>query len=286
LLNSYSDEDICKLDNISLEIRKKIIEMLYKIGNEYKGHAGPALSIVDIITCLYFSEMNIYPEDPKNENRDRFILSKGHACPALYVALALRGFFPTEELFKFRHINSILQGHPDMNKTPGVDFSTGSLGNGLSIAFGIALSGKIYKKNYRVFCIVGDGEVDEGIIWESLMSSSKYNLNNLILFVDRNNLQSCGKTCDISDIEPLDKKFKSFNWNILTINGHKIREILSAIYKIKNRNIQFPNKPTVIIANTIKGKGISFIENNNSWHQCPITKEQYIEAMKELGGIG
>ena len=269
-------EEINRLKKISNNIRSLIIEMLFRIGLDYKGHPGPALSIVDLITCLYFKVLSIDPKNPNWSDRDRFILSKGHACPALYVALALKGYFDKSCLLTFRHIGSILQGHPDMRKTPGIDMTTGSLGNGLGAGIGVALSAKIDKKNFRTFVLLGDGEMQEGLVWESIMMAGHYRLNNLIAIIDRNKWQSCDSVENTINIEPLFEKLDSFNWDIIEINGHDIKEIMQAFSKSDNK------KPKAIIANTTKGKGISFMEENNMWHQYPITEENYNIAKSEL----
>ena len=235
-------------------VRKNIVEMIY---TAQSGHPGGALSCADLLTCLYFSEMNVDSKNPKDENRDRLVLSKGHASSALYAVLAEKGFFPKEELLGFRNINSMLQGHPDMNKIPGVDMSTGSLGQGLSAANGMALAAKLDHKDYRVYAILGDGEIEEGQIWEAAMSASHYKLDNLCVIVDYNNLQIDGKVTEVMNVTPIDEKFKSFGFHVLNIDGNDIDEILEAFDKARNSK----GRPTVIIAKTIKGKGISFMED-------------------------
>lgn len=258
------------------ELRKLIIDMLYKIGPERRGHPGPALSIAEILTCLYFEIMNIDPQNPKWPDRDRFILSKGHACPALYAALAIKGYFKKEELQTFRHIDSMLQGHPDMRKTPGIDMTAGSLGHGLAAGVGMAISAKMDKKQYKVYVVIGDGETQEGLIWEAAMYAGNLKLDNLIIIIDKNRFQGGGHISCIVNIDPLDEKLRSFNWEVVRCNGHDITDLLKA-FKTPSRN-----KPLAIIAETVKGKGISFMEEDNSWHQKAITKEQYEIAMKEL----
>ena len=265
------------LKEIATNIRIDIIEMLAEAKS---GHPGGSLSITDILTVLYFEEMNIKVEEPKWENRDRFILSKGHAAPALYAALAERGYFPKEELKSLRKFGSILQGHPDMKKTPGIDMSTGSLGQGLSVANGIALSGKLDKKDYRVYTIIGDGELQEGQIWEAGMSTAHYNLDNLTVFVDLNGLQIDGSNEEVMNVSPVDKKFEAFGWNVLVINGHSLEEIKDALTKAK----EVKGKPTAIIAKTVKGKGVSFMENQASWHGTAPNEEQKVQALSELKG--
>ena len=270
------ENTVKELEKIAKEIRIDIIEMLYRTGMDYKGHPGPALSIVDILSCLYFHEMNIDPLKPNYADRDRFILSKGHACPALYAVLAKKGFFNKSHLKTVRHINSILQGHPDMKKTPGIDFTAGSLGHGLGAGLGIALAGRLDKKNYKTYVILGDGEMQEGLIWEAVMTAGHYGVNNLVAIIDRNRFQSCDSVERTLDIEPLSDKLRSFKWEVIDIDGHDIGEILSSLTPGGE------SKPRAIIANTIKGKGVSFMENDNSWHQKSIDDDQYFKAIKEL----
>lgn len=267
--------NIEELKNIAKTIRKDIIEEVYSANS---GHPGGALSIADIITALYFNEMNIDPKNPKDENRDRLILSKGHASAALYAALAEKGYFPKEDLKTFRNINSYLQGHPDMKHIPGVDMSTGSLGQGLSAANGMAMMLKLDKNPARVYCICGDGEIEEGQIWEAAMSSSKYKLDNLCLIIDNNNLQIDGTIEEVKSSYPIDDKFKSFGFNVITINGHDFSQILQAFEEAKNCK----DKPTAIIAKTIKGKGITFMENQVGWHGKAPSQQEYEQAIKEL----
>ena len=243
------------------------------------GHPGGSLSIADILTVLYFNELNIDEKNPKWEDRDRLVLSKGHCAPALYSVLANRGFFDKKELKTLRRLGSFLQGHPDMKKTPGVDMTTGSLGQGLSAANGMAIAAKLDNKSYRVYCILGDGEIEEGQIWEAAMASNKYKLDNLCVIVDNNNLQIDGKIEDVMSPYPIDEKFRSFGFQIIKIDGNDIDEILKAFEVAKN----VKGKPTCIIAKTIKGKGISFMENEASWHGKAPNKEEYDKAVKELG---
>ena len=243
------------------------------------GHPGGSLSIADILTVLYFNELNIDEKNPKWEDRDRLVLSKGHCAPALYSVLANRGFFDKKELKTLRKLGSFLQGHPDMKKTPGVDMTTGSLGQGLSSANGMAIAAKLDNKSYRVYCILGDGEIEEGQIWEAAMASNKYKLDNLCVIVDNNNLQIDGKIEDVMSPYPIDEKFRSFGFQIIKIDGNDIDEILKAFEVAKN----VKGKPTCIIAKTIKGKGISFMENEASWHGKAPNKEEYDKAVKELG---
>ncbi len=268
---------IKELQEKAKQIRLGIIEAVY---SNNSGHPGGSLSIADILAVLYFDEMNIDPKNPKAENRDRLVLSKGHASPALYSALAYRGYFNVEKLKTFRNINSILQGHPDLKKVPGVDMSTGSLGQGLSCANGMAISAKLDKKDYRVYCILGDGELEEGQIWEAAMASNKYKLDNLCVIVDNNNLQIDGTIEEVMSSYPIDEKFRSFGFEIIKIDGHDIEEIKKAFEVARN----IKGKPTCIIAKTIKGKGVSFMENQASWHGKAPNEEQYKQAIKEILG--
>lgn len=267
--------DINQLKEFARNIRRGIIEAVY---SNQSGHPGGSLSIADIITVLYFNEMNINSKDPKNENRDRLVLSKGHCAPALYSALANRGFFEVEELKTLRNIESRLQGHPDMKHIPGVDMTTGSLGQGLSVANGMAIAGKLNNKDYRVYCILGDGEIEEGQIWEAAMASNKYKLDNLCLIIDNNNLQIDGTIEDVMSSYPIDEKFRSFGFQIINIDGHDIEEIIKAFEVART----VKEKPTCIIAKTTKGKGVSFMENQVEWHGKAPNEEQYNKAMEEL----
>ncbi|KMT21110.1 transketolase [Clostridium cylindrosporum] len=270
--------DINELTSVATEIRKDIVTMLTESAS---GHPGGSLSAADILTALYFGEMNIDPKNPKCEDRDRFVLSKGHAAPVLYAALAERGFMAKEELMTLRKIDSNLQGHPNMNDTPGVDMSTGSLGQGLSAANGMALAGKLDNKSYRVYAYLGDGELQEGQVWEAAMTSAHYKLDNLTAFVDYNGLQIDGNTTDVMNVEPIANKFEAFGWHVISINGHSFEEIFKAIDEAKSTK----GKPTMIVAKTVKGKGVSFMENQAGWHGNAPSKEQCEEALKELGGV-
>ena len=265
------------LKKIANKIRMDIIQEIYYAKS---GHPGGALSCADILTVLYFNEMNIDELKPNDENRDRFVLSKGHASAALYATLAEKGYFPKEELITFRNISSYLQGHPDMKHTPGVDISTGSLGQGLSVANGMALASKMDKKGYRVYCLLGDGELEEGQVWEAAMTASKYNLDNLCAIVDCNELQLVGKTDDIKglNIDDIENKFKSFGFNTLRIDGNNIDSIISALMKAE----QTKGMPTCIIAKTVKGKGVSFMENKPEWHGKAPSDEEFKRAIDEL----
>ncbi len=264
-----------ELQEKAKNIRKSIVEMVYSAAS---GHPGGSLSIADVFTALYFEELNIDVNNPKDENRDRVVLSKGHCSPALYSTLAEKGFFDKKDLNTFRKVDSYLQGHPDMKKIPGVDMTSGSLGQGLSVANGMALAGKLDNKDYRVYCICGDGEIQEGQIWEAAMSSSHYKLDNVCVIVDNNNLQIDGSVEDVMNPHPIDKKFESFGFNVLVIDGHNFDEILDAFEKAK----QTKGKPTAIIAKTTKGKGVSYMENQAGWHGKAPKEEEYKLAMEEL----
>lgn len=267
--------EIRELEQRAKKIREDIIDEVYYAKS---GHPGGSLSIADILTVLYFKEMNINPQDPNWEDRDRFVLSKGHCSPALYSCLANRGFFPVEDLKTFRNINSYLQGHPDKNKVLGVDMTTGSLGQGLSCANGMAIAGKMDKKDYRVYCVLGDGEIEEGQIWEAAMAANKYRLDNLCVIVDNNNLQIDGTIEEVMSSYPIDEKFKSFGFQVINIDGHDIEEIIKAFEVARN----VKGKPTCIIAKTIKGKGVAFMENQVGWHGKAPNEEQYEQAIGEL----
>ena len=269
--------NIEELKNMSTKIRRGIIEAVY---SNKSGHPGGSLSIADILTVLYFNEMDVDVKNPTWEDRDRLVLSKGHCAPALYSALANRGYFDVEKLKTFRNIESNLQGHPDMNKVAGVDMTSGSLGQGLSVANGMAIAGKMDNKTYRVYCVLGDGEIEEGQIWEAAMTSNKYKLDNLCVIVDNNNLQIDGTIEEVMSSYPIDEKFKSFGFQVINIDGHNIQEIIDAFDVAKT----VKGKPTCIIAKTIKGKGVSFMENKAEWHGKAPSEEEYKIAMDELGG--
>ncbi len=271
---------VSALEEQARQIRIDIVQMAYEAGPERRGHPGPALSIADIVSALFFEVMRIDPSKPHWPDRDRFVLSKGHACLALYSALAYRGYFNRKHLKSFRRVGGMLQGHPDMKSIPGVDMTTGSLGHGLSAGLGIAIAAKFDRRNYNVFVVLGDGECQEGLIWEAAMSAPKFRIDNLIAIVDLNKWQACGSVENIMPLEPLVDKWAAFGWNTVEIDGHNMPEIVSALYSAT----RFEGKPTVIIAHTIKGKGVSFMEDDNSWHQKAPTKEQFDIAMTELGG--
>ena len=268
-------KDISFLKEKAKEIRKSIVSMITEAKS---GHPGGSLSATDILTALYFSEMNVDPANPKMEGRDRFVLSKGHAAPAIYATLAEKGYFSKDELMTLRKFGSRLQGHPDMKKLPGIEISTGSLGQGLSVANGMALNAKIFDENYRTYVVLGDGEVQEGQIWEAAMTAAHYKLDNLCAFLDSNNLQIDGNVSEIMGVEPLDKKWEAFGWNVIKIDGHNFEEILSALEKAK----ECKDKPTMILAKTVKGKGVSFMENVCGFHGVAPTVEELERALAEL----
>lgn len=269
----YSIKDLRLMANT---IRRDIVDIAYKA--QGPSHPGPALSCADIVTALYFKIMKTDPANPHWEDRDRFVLSKGHACPVIYSALAEKGFFPKEWLLTVRSINSHLQGHPDMKKTPGVDMSSGSLGNGLSAALGMAIYLKHEKKDAQVYCILGDGECQEGTVWEAVLSAPAMGIDNLTAIVDCNHLQSCGSVTEIMHIPGMSRAWEDMGWHVISINGHDMNQIVSALEEAAN----YRGKPTCIMANTVKGKGISFMEFNNDWHQKIPTEAQYLQAIKEL----
>ena len=270
-----NEAKIQELKKLATEVRLGILEGVHAAAS---GHPGGSLSIADILTYLYFEEMNIDPANPKWDDRDRFVLSKGHCAPALYTVLALKGYFPREEIANLRQIDSFLQGHPDMKGTPGVDMSTGSLGMGISTACGMALAAKINGKDYRTYTIVGDGESQEGQVWEAAMFAAHYKLDNFCLIVDWNNLQIDGKITDVMDPTPHDKKLEAFGFHVISINAHDFNEIEAALNEAKT----VKGKPTAIIAKSVKGKGVSFMEDQASWHGSAPNDEQYAQAVAEL----
>lgn len=259
------------------KVRQLIIEGVF---NAKSGHPGGSLSAADIFTYLYFKELNVDPKNPKWADRDRFVLSKGHCCPGLYAALAIKGYFPEKEIKSLRHIGAMLQGHPDMKGTPGVDMSSGSLGQGVSAACGMALAAKMDNASYRVYAMLGDGECEEGQVWESAMFAAHHNLDNLCYIVDYNGLQIDGKVSEVAGLEPLDKKFESFGFEVIKICGHCFNQIEEAFEKAKS----VKGKPTVIIAETVKGKGVSYMEDQVGWHGKAPNQEQYELALNELKG--
>lgn len=275
--NQLLPSDIEELNKLCREIRKDVLSMIHAAKS---GHPGGNLSAVEILTVLYKCCMNHnceWDKSPDFEKRDRFILSKGHASAALYAILAECGYFPKEELLTFRKLGSRLQGHPSCRHIPGIEVSTGSLGQGLSIACGVALGLRLDKNPANVFVFMGDGELQEGSVWEAVMNASHHNLNNIIAFVDKNKLQIDGSTCDVKSLDPLDEKFEAFGWNVITINGHDVEEIFDAIQSAKTMD-----RPSVIIAETIKGKGVSFMENNCGWHGKAPNDDDFAKAMAEL----
>ena len=264
-----------ELQKIANEVRKDIVTAVHAAK---AGHPGGSLSAADLFTYLYFEEMNVDPKDPKKADRDRFVLSKGHTAPGLYSVLAERGYFPKEDLKTLRHLGSYLQGHPDMKHIPGVDMSSGSLGQGISAAVGMALSAKLSNESYRVYTLLGDGEIQEGQIWEAAMCAGKYRLDNLVGIVDYNHLQIDGTVEEVMPLEPLGDRWASFGWNVIHIDGHNIERIDEAFRAAED----FKGKPTVVIAHTVKGKGVSFMENNVAWHGHPPVGEDYVKARAEL----
>lgn len=265
------------LEEMARQIRCLSVESIYRAQS---GHPGGSLSAADILSVLYFDIMNIDPQDPTYRQRDRLILSKGHGAPAYYAALALRGYFDTERLNHLRQGEEELQGHPSMHKTPGVDYSSGSLGQGLSIANGMALYAMKNGLPSTIFCLCGDGELEEGQIWEAVMAGAHYKLSNVVLIVDDNGLQIDGHVVDVMDHSPLKEKFLAFGWNVLEVDGHDIEALQKAFHSVYRK----AERPTVLLAKTVKGKGVSFMENQVSWHGSAPTKEQYEQAMQELGG--
>ena len=271
------EENLRVLQQVAKEIRIDIIKTLYEAGS---GHPGGSLSAADLLAVLYFQELNVDPKDPKKYDRDKFVLSKGHGAPVLYVTLAKKGYFPKEDLQTLRKLGSPLQGHPDMKKVPGIEMSTGSLGQGMSAAVGMALAAKLDKSPSRVYVLLGDGEMQEGLVWEALMSASHFKLDNLTVILDWNGIQIDGRNDDIMRITPVEDKFKSFGFGTAVIDGHNIEEIQTALAQAKSGK----DRPFAIIAKTIKGKGVSFMEDTNAWHGKTPDLEQAKQAVKELGG--
>ena len=263
---------------IANKVRKNALTAVYSASS---GHPGGSLSIADLLTLLYFEVMNVDPKNPKNPDRDRFVLSKGHTAPALYSVLAERGFFPTDDIKTFRRADSYLQGHPDMNKVPGIDMSTGSLGQGVSAAGGMALAAKLDNKAYRVYTVLGDGELEEGQVWEQAMFASHYKLDNLTAFIDFNGLQIDGDITKVMNPTPIDKKFEAFGWHVIVTDAHDFDALESAIEEAQATK----GKPTAIIMKSVKGKNVSFMENNAAWHGAAPYEEQYNQAIAELDKI-
>ncbi len=275
-LSKGKKPSISELKSIAQELRRDIVKMTFIAGS---GHPGGSLSEIDILTALYLRVLRHDPSTPKWPDRDRFILSKGHACPGLYTVLAHCGYFPREELWTFRKINSLLQGHAH-TVTPGVEMNSGSLGQGLSFGIGCALAARLDKRGYRAYVLLGDGECDEGQVWEAAMAASHYKLDNLIAFVDRNRIQNDRFTSEVIELEPLARKWRAFGWRVLEIDGHNLTQILRAIGAAQRGQ----GRPTAIIAHTVKGKGVSFMENNPDFHGRAPNKEEYEQAMRVLGG--
>ena len=271
--------DNLELKKIANEVRKGIVTAVF---HAKAGHPGGSLSSADIYTYLFFKELNIDPKNPKKADRDRFVLSKGHTSPGYYAVLANRGFFPVEDLKTFRHTGSYLQGHPDMKGIPGVDMSSGSLGQGISVAVGMALSAKLTEDDYRVYTLLGDGELQEGQVWEAAMFAGHRKLDNLVVIVDNNGLQIDGSIDEVNSPNPIDKKFEAFNFHVIRIDGHNFDEIKAAFDEAKNTK----GKPTMILASTTKGKDISYMENSAAWHGVAPNAEEYAIAMKDLERVG
>ena len=274
----FTEKDVERLEEQAVQLRRDIVEMIHAAK---AGHPGGSLSAVDMITALYFHVMRIDPQNPRWEDRDRFVLSKGHACPALYAALARRGFFDPKHLTTLRQYHSILQGHPDMNKTPGIDISSGSLGNGLAIGVGMAMSGRLHHQDYMTYVMLGDGEVQEGMVWEAAMAAHHYDLSNLIAIVDCNGVQINGWVNEIMTVEPLADKWRAFGWNVVEVNGHNMKDLLTALHTAKTMR-----HPTVILMRTVKGRGVSFMEDDCKWHGNSPSDEELVQAILEIGEGG
>lgn len=270
-------ERIHKLEETARLIRQDVVRMIHLAGD---GHPGPALSVVDIVTALYFEAMRIDPAHPDWPERDRFILSKGHACPALYAALARRGYFPLAELPGLRSLSSMLQGHPDMNKTPGIDMTSGSLGNGIAVGLGMALAARLRGYQYDTFVVTGDGELEEGVVWEAAMAACRYRVGSLLVIVDNNGMQSGGAVEAVSGLYPIRPKWEAFGWHVQEIDGHDMGQILEAVAQAR----RVAERPSVILAHTVKGKGVPFMVGDNSWHKRVPTREEFEAAMAALGG--
>ena len=272
--NYFTGQDVTRLQAKALDIRHDVLNMIYLAK---AGHPGGSLSAVEMVTALYFHVMNIDPSNPDDPNRDRFVLSKGHSCPVLFAALAERGFFDKQELNTLRQYHSMLQGHPDMNKVPGLDMTSGSLGNGLSIAVGMALSGRMKGQDYMTYVMLGDGECQEGMVWEAAMAAGHQRLKNLIAIVDCNGVQINGWVNDIMRIEPLADKWRSFGWAVIEIDGHDMHQVLTALHDARTMRC-----PTVILARTVKGKGVSFMEDDSAWHGAAPNVQQLEQAIKDI----
>lgn len=274
----FTEKDVERLEEQAVQLRRDIVEMIHAAK---AGHPGGSLSAVDMITALYFHVMRIDPQNPRWEDRDRFVLSKGHACPALYAALARRGFFDPKHLTTLRQYHSILQGHPDMNKTPGIDISSGSLGNGLAIGVGMAMSGRLHHQDYMTYVMLGDGEVQEGMVWEAAMAAHHHDLGNLVAIVDCNGVQINGWVNEIMTVEPLADKWRAFGWNVVEVNGHNMKDLLTVLHTAKTMR-----HPTVILMRTVKGRGVSFMEDDCKWHGNSPRDEELVQAILEIGEGG
>lgn len=275
----FTEKDVRRLEQQAVTIRQDILTMIHAAK---AGHPGGSLSAVEMVTTLYFHVLNIDPANPNWADRDRFVLSKGHACPVLYACLARRGFFDPAILPTLRRYHSILQGHPDMNKVPGLDISSGSLGNGLSVGVGMALSARLHNQDYTTYVLLGDGEIQEGMVWEAAMAANHHDLKNLVAIVDCNGVQINGWTNDIMAVEPLADKWRAFGWGVVEVNGHNIKDILTALHTAKTLR-----RPTAILMRTVKGKGVSFMEDQAKWHGgCP-SEEELVEAIAQIkeGGV-
>lgn len=274
----FTEKDVERLEEQAVQLRRDIVEMIHAAK---AGHPGGSLSAVDMITALYFHVMRIDPQNPRWEDRDRFVLSKGHACPALYAALARRGFFDPKHLTTLRQYHSILQGHPDMNKTPGIDISSGALGNGLAIGVGMAMSGRLHHQDYMTYVMLGDGEVQEGMVWEAAMAAHHHDLGNLVAIVDCNGVQINGWVNEIMTVEPLADKWRAFGWNVVEVNGHNMKDLLTVLHTAKTMR-----HPTVILMRTVKGRGVSFMEDDCKWHGNSPSDEELVQAILEIGEGG
>lgn len=274
----FTEKDVERLEEQAVQLRRDIVEMIHAAK---AGHPGGSLSAVDMITALYFHVMRIDPQNPRWEDRDRFVLSKGHACPALYAALARRGFFDPKHLTTLRQYHSILQGHPDMNKTPGIDISSGSLGNGLAIGVGMAMSGRLHHQDYMTYVMLGDGEVQEDMVWEAAMAAHHHDLGNLVAIVDCNGVQINGWVNEIMTVEPLADKWRAFGWNVVEVNGHNMKDLLTVLHTAKTMR-----HPTVILMRTVKGRGVSFMEDDCKWHGNSPSDEELVQAILEIGEGG
>ena len=275
----FTEKDVKRLEGQAAQLRQDIVSMIHAAK---AGHPGGSLSAVDMITALYFHVMNLDPQNPAWSDRDRFILSKGHSCPALYAALARRGYFDPALLSTLRQYHSILQGHPDMNKVPGVDMTAGSLGNGLSVGVGMALSGKLHHQAYMTYVMLGDGEIQEGMVWEAAMAANHHDLKNLVAIVDCNGVQINGWTNEVMTVEPIADKWRSFGWKVVEVNGHNMKDVLTALHTAKTMR-----HPTAILMRTVKGRGVSFMEDDSKWHGAAPSDEELVKAISEIeeGGV-